>query len=143
MWPPSKFAVSLWVNGADPDRHFTTSSPSEVWGAFQTQTQYPALLEVATTLHLEDETRIAQADLLVWINGKGQASVRLLDPIDYRPIDDSRALLAGEMPDFPEPIGPPFSVPAAEVITVEQAAEVLRYWLSCGGQWPGLTWIAR
>jgi hypothetical protein len=141
MWPPTEFEVHLWVDGPEPDQHFVTELAGDVVNAFVAD--YPSLLEILTHVRTPGSRGTVLSDLLVWCNGEGMAWVRLLDYQDERPTDDSRSQLTGEVGGFPEPRSEAFAVPAADAITVAQAAQVLRYWLSCGGKDPGLTWNFR
>lgn len=140
MWPVSEFEVQVWRDGHEPLRCYSTRSTDDIVAQLTTAGG-PLFLQVAAVLRQGGEAQdLSLGVMLLWLNADGMAWVRLGEHRDHDLSDPARVGLTGDVDGFLDDTERPFAVPAANVITVGQAASVLDYWLDCGGRLPGLTW---
>lgn len=140
-WQVSKFEVLSWRAGRGSPRWVVTLSVPDLLNQVTTDGG-PFFLAVMATCQQHPDVGLGLVEL--WLNTDGMAWVSTVDPsignYSLRASDPSRAGLTGEVGGFFDDKAGPFAVPAAEVITLRQAADVLSHWLDCGGRFPGLTW---
>ena len=137
MWPVTEFDLTLWADGST--RGMITSSRTEI--AETIKGPGPLLAEVDAVLRQTGgRADVSLALLWLWYNGEGMALVRLDEHCEHFARDPSRATIVGDVGGFPNGSGGSFAAPAADVVTVQQAEQVLTCWLSSGAWWPGLKW---
>jgi hypothetical protein len=137
VWPVTEFDLTLWADGAT--RRLITPARTEI--AKTITGPGPLLAEVdAVWRQTSGRPDISLALLWLWYNGEGMAWVRLDEHCEHFARDPNRATIIGEVGGFPDGSGGSFAVPAAEVVTVQQAEQVLTCWLESGARWLGLEW---
>jgi hypothetical protein len=136
----SEFEVQVWRRGHEPLRCYTTSSTHDILTEVTTGSR-PLYLEVDKLLRQEGEKPdVCLGVIFLWLNADGMAWLTLAEHRDHHVSDPLRVGLTGEVGGFFDDTAGPLAFPTSNVITAEQAARALGYWLDCGGQLSGLTW---
>jgi hypothetical protein len=143
MSPVPYFNVRVWQPDEHPQlRRYDTRTTSDIM-AEVTSDRGSLALDVDLVQEMGEgitKHTVSWGNMLVFLSADGHAWVRLLEHCDHIPKDPDRAGQVGEVTGFVSEPGERFAVPASDVISREQAARILAYWLDCEGKNPEFTW---